>query len=674
MTNFELLMWLNIFGNRSYNDISQYPVFPWILKNYEDSLNKNFFLSKAQTDMVMIMSKQELTKKRNSTAFVGPNEEDDEYEGDFDFRDMKLPMGMLEIGEEGIKRKTLFLETYETLIEEPDETIKPYIFGSNYSNPIYVFNFLMRLFPFVHISIELQGQKFDDPNRLFLSVKQSFYNSVTQKTDVRELIPEFFYLPEMFRNINNLNMGKLENGQEVDNVETPCNDDPYDFVITMKSALESNTISYTIQNWIDLIFGYKAKGKEAENAKNLFTEASYQENIDINKVDNKESYLRMVEFGLIPTQLITKECSKREKRHNIKKGKEITDPGCEPKCNVSKLTGEKETIKYTSKLSVLKMVSFSQEKIMLLLNNNKVVEKKIVYSPFDKKYYHDFSVYNLSQSMKIYNRMSEFYFPKQSEGKVFQFLQNGKIIIIGGFYDGSIHIYPIDQKTPHIQINPFSDKSPIVAIATDQDEELIFFGNTLGNISILKLDKNSFEIKTYKIVTDHKSAITHINCNSELNLWASGSIDGYINIYTLPLSKLVRSIKLPNTHLDFVFLSASPLPSIIAISNENKKSEISLYSINGKLLNIDKESASISNPIIMTDLNSINHLGYIVNNSIIIRRLSSNLIRRVLIEQIPNLFAFCPSEDMKIIYAINKNGEDIYVIKEEGKNKKNSMD
>ena len=64
----------------------------------------------------MIMSKQELTKKRNSTAFVGPNEEDDEYEGDFDFRDMKLPMGMLEIGEEGIKRKTLFLETYETLV------------------------------------------------------------------------------------------------------------------------------------------------------------------------------------------------------------------------------------------------------------------------------------------------------------------------------------------------------------------------------------------------------------------------------------------------------------------------------------------------------------------------------------------------------------------------------
>ena len=31
-------MWMNIFGNRSYNDISQYPIFPWTLSKYEDPL------------------------------------------------------------------------------------------------------------------------------------------------------------------------------------------------------------------------------------------------------------------------------------------------------------------------------------------------------------------------------------------------------------------------------------------------------------------------------------------------------------------------------------------------------------------------------------------------------------------------------------------------------------
>ena len=38
ISNFEFLAWMNIYGNRSYNDISQYPVFPWVLGSYEDPL------------------------------------------------------------------------------------------------------------------------------------------------------------------------------------------------------------------------------------------------------------------------------------------------------------------------------------------------------------------------------------------------------------------------------------------------------------------------------------------------------------------------------------------------------------------------------------------------------------------------------------------------------------
>merc|ERR1711871_193869 len=35
ITNFEYLMHLNTFAGRSYNDITQYPVFPWVLCDYE---------------------------------------------------------------------------------------------------------------------------------------------------------------------------------------------------------------------------------------------------------------------------------------------------------------------------------------------------------------------------------------------------------------------------------------------------------------------------------------------------------------------------------------------------------------------------------------------------------------------------------------------------------------
>ena len=670
MSNFEFLMWLNIFGNRSYNDISQYPIFPWILSNYEDPLQIEQVLKKANT--IMNSENMELLNKiriRSATVFTGAKEEKEEFAIDYLYRNMNLPMGMMELNDEGIKRKELFLETYQTLKDEPDENMKPYIFGSNYSNPVYVCNYLMRLFPFTHISIELQGKKFDDPNRLFISVKQSFYNSITQKTDVRELIPEFFYLPEMFRNINKLNMGKLESGEEVNDVKTPCHDNPYDFIMTMRSVLENNKLSKTIQNWIDLIFGYKASGKEAENAYNLFTEASYQESIDLTKVENKESILRMVEFGLIPNQVMNKECPKREKKENIGKGKEITDSTSDLKSYVCKLFNEKDNLKQVNNLAVLQMASFSSEKIIILLNNNLIVEKKITFSTFEKMYnYENSSTIHINRLMNRM-QMSEFYSPNKINNKVFYFCRKSKVLIMGGFYDGRVQIFPTDPKVTPAQIIPLNDKLPIISICVDKDEEFAFFGNILGNIRVLLLDKDPNKYKFYQTITDQLSAISYIDCNKELNLWASSSIDGYINIYTLPLSKLIRVIKVPTAKCDFVFLSASPLPSIIIITEEKNVSEIFVYSINGKLLLRQKEQALLSCPIIINDLNKNDYIMYILNDSIIIRSIP-NLFMQACMDGIPNIYAISPSEDMKVLYAINKLGNEIYVIKDEEKRAK----
>lgn len=37
LSNYEYLMVINTYSGRSFNDISQYPVFPWVLKDYETS-------------------------------------------------------------------------------------------------------------------------------------------------------------------------------------------------------------------------------------------------------------------------------------------------------------------------------------------------------------------------------------------------------------------------------------------------------------------------------------------------------------------------------------------------------------------------------------------------------------------------------------------------------------
>uniref|UniRef100_A0A183BG30 BEACH domain-containing protein n=1 Tax=Echinostoma caproni TaxID=27848 RepID=A0A183BG30_9TREM len=74
------------------------------------------------------------------------------------------------------------------------------------------------------------------------------------------LIPEFFYLSEMFENPNGLNLGLSEDGRNIATVELPpWAATPEDFVRIHRQALESDLVSCQLHHWIDLIFGYKQR-------------------------------------------------------------------------------------------------------------------------------------------------------------------------------------------------------------------------------------------------------------------------------------------------------------------------------------------------------------------------------------------------------------------------------
>ena len=144
ITNYDYLMLLNILSGRSLNDLSQYFIFPWIIKDF-DKNNLNW-----------------LSKEI--------------------YRDLSQPIHVC--GED----KERIINKYELLDDEK------YHSGTFYSTHSFVCYFLIRQRPFTEIHLEIQGAKFDAPSRMFNSAEQ--LSNVCEK--YQELIPSLFYFPELF--------------------------------------------------------------------------------------------------------------------------------------------------------------------------------------------------------------------------------------------------------------------------------------------------------------------------------------------------------------------------------------------------------------------------------------------------------------------------------------------
>jgi len=68
-----------------------------------------------------------------------------------------------------------------------------------------VLHFLVRLPPFTQLFLDYQDSSFDIPDRTFHSMETTYrLSSYASTTDVKELIPEFFFLPEFLCNLEGL--------------------------------------------------------------------------------------------------------------------------------------------------------------------------------------------------------------------------------------------------------------------------------------------------------------------------------------------------------------------------------------------------------------------------------------------------------------------------------------
>jgi hypothetical protein len=146
-------------------------------------------------------------------------------------------------------------------------------------------------------------------------------NIMDSPNDGKELIPEFFYLPEFLSNSNKFDLGKLQSNDEfLNDVLLPpwAHDSPEEFIRIHRLALESDYVSANLHKWIDLIFGYKQTGQAAIDALNVFMYCSYEKGIDSDTIDDsvtRDAVDGMIQnFGQIPTQLLTEPHPQRQTR------------------------------------------------------------------------------------------------------------------------------------------------------------------------------------------------------------------------------------------------------------------------------------------------------------------------------------------------------------------------
>ncbi|KAG0712300.1 WD repeat and FYVE domain-containing protein 3 [Chionoecetes opilio] len=176
-----------------------------------------------------------------------------------------------------------------------------------------VSSYLVRMEPFTQHFLRLQGGHFDLADRMFHSMKEAWHSaSRNNMADVKELIPEFFYLPEFFGNSNKFDLGCKQSGKQLDDVVLPpwAKGDAREFIRLHRMALECDFVSAHLHEWIDLIFGYKQLGQPAVEAINVFHHLFYEGNVDIYNIEDplkKNATIGFINnFGQIPKQLFRK--------------------------------------------------------------------------------------------------------------------------------------------------------------------------------------------------------------------------------------------------------------------------------------------------------------------------------------------------------------------------------
>ncbi|CAI2163768.1 11767_t:CDS:10 [Funneliformis geosporum] len=556
ISNFEYLMHLNSIAGRSFNDLTQYFVFPWILNDYESE----------------------------TIDLSNPNI----------YRDLTKPIGAL-----NPDRLEQFVERYENF-EDPSGRIKKFLYGTHYSSAATVSCYLVRLEPYTSVHISLQGGRFDHADRQFHSIQDTWKSVLTASGDVRELIPEFFYHPEFLTNHNDFDLGVRQDGTHVGNVGLPkWANSPEEFIRIHREALESDYVSENLHHWIDLIFGYKQTGEEAAKAYNIFYYLTYEGAINIDSiqdpVERKSIEQQIYHFGQTPTQLLTEPHPKRLPSRDFLKKDLLNSDYNHQRFVVELKCGRLYLVDLPNPDNELYSINDSQQVITIdengIIGCHRVLRKSTAPEiPFTME---------VDPGLQYKSKLSSPYcFDAVISPRCFACSKDGKVIISAGHWDNTIKVSLTETGRT---IDMISENGRTIVTGTRSSSLLSWKVNLTHDNEFLNIEHTPIHA-----FYGHDDEITCVVVNAEHDILISGSKDGTCIVHSLQNAHYIRTLRPmndPDATVEFVCISRDA--NIVVYTEVNDEYYLHTYSVNGKLLNSIEITHQLNHMISASDKNII---------------------------------------------------------------------
>ena len=521
INTYDYLLILNKLSSRSYNDLNQYPLMPWI--HLTDNSIRNFDLPISLQDE----NNKQIYKKKI-----------DDYKG---------------------KKSDVY-------------------HSNHYSTAAYIYFYLMRINPFSNNMIKFQSNNFDVPDRQFRSIKWTI-ELCEKYNNNRELIPEIFEIPEIYYNINYNDFGIPKENMRIHNIVLePYAKNGIEYCYTLKNKINYDlNLNSNITQWFDFIFGVNQwSDNPKDNAFRLFSEKSYAQNVNIKKSileykkqklnDNtifekiKDIILYSVNFGQCPSQILSEL---HPKKNNIHENREVyQDNSIDEIITIKNKNNSELSYFYKNKIN---------KNIICLLKNGSLT----IYNP-KKKNNNEYELLNGIKINGLLNQdtISKFSFCELKEG----------LYIFCGYSDKSLKIVYNKIKFNYIldtfitSIIGINDKE---CVSGHNDGKLIKWEVKIKNTN----NQINYQLIKILSIKSNINSITALEYNEKLNILLSGDnksiiIRNYYNFEFLSFIDLnqfnnqlntITSIKISNCNLIYALIK----------TNEENLYELYCYTLNG---------------------------------------------------------------------------------------------